>query len=101
MTVSEQWRAKPTRFMWNRLTSDEQWAEVERLQAEAEIEQLQEELNRYRVALIEIRQRQGRVCDKFETCTHIGCESSYASWAIADETLQVEGLVGESFHDAP
>lgn len=39
-----------------------------------------------RLALI--RSRGGKVCGRFETCRHKACESSYGTWAIADEVLK-------------
>lgn len=44
----------------------------------------------YLDALQEIHRTQGKVCEHFETCKHIGCQSSYASWAIADKALYPE-----------
>jgi hypothetical protein len=38
-------------------------------------------------ALKEIRDTQGRVCDNFELCNHKSCQSSYSSWAIANQAL--------------
>ncbi len=40
-----------------------------------------------RKALEDIKENQGRVCSDFETCTHEGCTSSHASWAIAESAL--------------
>ena len=45
------------------------------------------ELEGLRAALQEIRDDQGRVCPKYATCRHEACQSSYASWAIADRVL--------------
>ena len=39
-------------------------------------------------ALREIRDTQGKVCDNFGLCHHRACQSSYCSWAIADEALK-------------
>jgi len=38
-------------------------------------------------ALKEIRDTQGKVCDNFELCHHRACQSSYSSWAIANQAL--------------
>ena len=38
-------------------------------------------------ALKQIKQEGGRVCDDFELCKHIACQSSYSSWMIADTAL--------------
>ena len=38
-------------------------------------------------ALRGIKANEGKVCEEFELCKHIACQSSYASWAIADEAL--------------
>lgn len=39
------------------------------------------------MALREIREQQGKVCEGYDLCTHTACASSYASWAIADAAL--------------
>jgi len=39
-------------------------------------------------ALAKIKSEQGKVCSEFEMCKHIACQSSYASWAIADKALR-------------
>lgn len=38
-------------------------------------------------AVLEIRAREGMVCDKYESCEHVACRSSYAAWAAADAAL--------------
>ena len=43
-----------------------------------------------REALTEIKRDQGKVCENFELCTHAACQSSYASWAIANAALADE-----------
>ena len=48
-------------------------------------------------ALQEIRRDQGVVCWNFELCDHVGCASSYASWAIADAALG--GTTGKTTSD--
>lgn len=46
-----------------------------------------------RNALQMIKDKQGRVCEQFEICTHVACHSSYASWFIADAALSlIEGV---------
>lgn len=42
----------------------------------------------FRAALREIKNTQGRVCRQYEICGHVACQSSYASWAIADKVLR-------------
>jgi hypothetical protein len=37
--------------------------------------------------LEDIRDGEGKVCDDFESCNHLACDSSYGAWAIADEAL--------------
>lgn len=39
-------------------------------------------------ALKDIKNTQGKVCEQFEICDHISCQSSYASWVIADKALK-------------
>jgi len=81
-------------------------AELERVKAErnslakqaadmlgAGLRDARAEADRYRAALEEIRRDQGKVCAEFELCTHPACQSSYASWAIADAAL---GPAGEA-----
>jgi hypothetical protein len=46
--------------------------------------------DRYRRALEEIKTEQGKVCENFELCTHLACQSSCASWFIADKALNPE-----------
>ena len=36
-------------------------------------------------SLREIRENYGKVCDEYETCTHVACAASYSAWATADE----------------
>ena len=51
------------------------------------IQNLETERDVLWAALTEIRVTQGLVCDVYELCTHVACQSSYASWAIADRAL--------------
>lgn len=44
----------------------------------------------YQAALIRIKKQCGYVCDRYEVCDHISCESSYTAWAIADAALHGE-----------
>lgn len=46
------------------------------------------EITRLTGALERIRSESGKVCDQFEICTHLACQSSYAAWAIADSALK-------------
>jgi hypothetical protein len=39
-------------------------------------------------ALEEIRDKEGKVCANYELCHDVSCQSSYASWAIADIALR-------------
>ena len=39
-------------------------------------------------ALEEIRDKEGKVCDNYELCHDLSCQSSYSSWAIADIALR-------------
>ena len=41
--------------------------------------------------LREIKNTQGKVCETYELCTHVACQSSYHSWSIADELLATLG----------
>lgn len=45
------------------------------------------ERDRYRRALEDIRRLEGKVCPEYEVCEHIGCQSSYGAWSIADGAL--------------
>lgn len=38
-------------------------------------------------ALLEIRDRYGKVCENYEVCDCRSCESSYGSWAVASQAL--------------
>jgi hypothetical protein len=38
-------------------------------------------------ALQNIKDKEGKVCEEFELCTHISCASSYSAWAYADEAI--------------
>lgn len=38
-------------------------------------------------ALRAIRDGEGKVCEEFETCNHLACDSSYGAWTIADGAL--------------
>ena len=42
----------------------------------------------YKKALEEIVKTQGKVCEDFELCVHESCQSSCASWFIADKALK-------------
>ena len=30
----------------------------------------------------------GKVCENYEECSHVACESSYLTWTIADKVLE-------------
>ncbi|MCK5017496.1 MAG: hypothetical protein KAS32_10550 [Candidatus Peribacteraceae bacterium] len=49
---------------------------------------MQNKIDLYEMALQKIKDEQGVVCQKFESCKHASCRSSYASWAIADIALK-------------
>jgi len=38
-------------------------------------------------ALTEIKSDCGKVCEDFELCAHIACQSSVGAWIIADKVL--------------
>ena len=72
-----------------------QSAENERLQKIAgqsilEQSELTEMVERLRAALQRIKDESGRVCDEFELCTHVACQSSYHAWSVADAALRGE-----------
>lgn len=46
-----------------------------------------EEIERLRAALQQIKDEQGKVCAEFEVCCHVACQSSVSSWMIADQAL--------------
>ena len=46
------------------------------------------ETETFKKALVEIKKEQGKVCPEFEICKHESCQSSYSSYAIADEALR-------------
>jgi hypothetical protein len=48
------------------------------------------EVARLRGVLERIKAESGRVCDEYETCTHIACASSHHAWEIADAALSGE-----------
>lgn len=39
-------------------------------------------------ALKEIRENYGQVCEEFEFCRHIACQSSVSCWMTADKALK-------------
>lgn len=63
-------------------TAEERWKS-----ADAEITNLQEQLRAAEAALTHIKTDCGKVCEEYEICTHIACQSSYNAWAIADGYL--------------
>lgn len=52
------------------------------------IAELQAENKRLKEALQEIKDKQGKVCNRFDTCKHESCQSSYTSWVIAEQALK-------------
>jgi hypothetical protein len=63
---------------------------------EAEVEMVRRELadalqlaDRYRAALVEISEH-GRVCEAFETCSHVACADSSGACLAALEALKEE-----------
>ena len=38
-------------------------------------------------ALKDIRDNEGKVCETYEICEHVACQSSYNAWAIVDKVL--------------
>lgn len=55
-----------------------------------QIDGFEQERDRYKAALEEIKRSEGKVCSEFMTCDHRSCNSSYAAWAIADEALTTD-----------
>ena len=47
-------------------------------------------------ALETIKRDEGKVCEQYETCTHLACSSSYSAWAIADATLRHIARLGSA-----
>lgn len=39
-------------------------------------------------ALKEIRENYGQVCEEFEFCRHVACQSSVSCWMTADKALK-------------
>ena len=69
-------------------------AQIDRLTLDLEMERrarekAESDRARYWGALWEIRQYEGRVCEQysFDECQHVGCDSSYRAWSIADAAL--------------
>ncbi len=59
-------------------------------QAELERDEARAEAARYKEVLKKIKDTEGHVCDTYDLpCQHVGCDSSYSSWAIADAALAV------------
>ena len=50
--------------------------------------ELETEVKVLRKAL-DLIHNEGKVCDSYETCSHIACASSYTSWAYADQALSI------------
>lgn len=49
-------------------------------------------------ALKKILDNEGKVCQEFEICKHVACQSSCSSWMIAHEALEEIGKkVNEDF----
>lgn len=42
-------------------------------------------------ALKEIEQNYGQVCEEFEICKHVACQSSVSCWMVADKALKEIG----------
>jgi hypothetical protein len=61
----------------------------------AERDTLQARLTAAERALREIKDTCGKVCEDFELCTHVACNSSYGAWAIADEALSAAMQAGK------
>lgn len=49
-------------------------------------------MSHYKKALEKIRDNCGKVCEQYEICEHEACQSSYNSWAIADEALNQKSM---------
>lgn len=46
--------------------------------------EIREEARIQREALLEIKNKYGKVCSDFDICTHESCRSSYSAWQVAD-----------------
>jgi len=47
--------------------------------------------------LKEIKEKYGKVCENYELCAHVSCQSSYSAWSIADELLTPRATTEEVF----
>ena len=50
-----------------------------------------DENNKLKIALAalrEIKENYGQVCEEFEICKHIACQSSVSCWIVADKALK-------------
>jgi hypothetical protein len=57
----------------------------------------------YEAALQDIKNRMGRVCEEFETCTHPACADSSGAFLVASQALEEAGwkfgVIGEADTD--
>lgn len=44
----------------------------------------------YQIALKQIKENQGLVCENYELCDHVSCRSSHSAWIIAEAALSEE-----------
>lgn len=63
------------------------------MELQGDVGRLEGEVEQLRAAL-ELVHEEGRVCPEYETCDHAACQSSYTSWAIADEALKTLEVAG-------
>ena len=52
-------------------------------------EELEARLGAADAVIREIRDRCGKVCETYEICEHVACQSSYTAWAIADSYVEL------------
>ena len=49
---------------------------------------VEREYERFRAALMEIKEQCGKVCSEYDVCTHVACSSSHRAWEIADRAVK-------------
>lgn len=69
------------------------------MKPEQQVAHIRKQLHLARVALAEIRDNYGKVCEEFELCTHESCRSSCAAWMLADGALRVITGLDELKHE--
>lgn len=61
------------------------------VRAKAEVAALRDRVGELLDALQKIRGSCGKVCKRYESCSHAACASSYRAWVLADKALSGEG----------